>query len=67
MGGVVPAAAAILTRRARVARMLRYYWATTRECVRPPVILSALQAAGFHGAQRNVDIGIFSEYTADRP
>jgi demethylmenaquinone methyltransferase/2-methoxy-6-polyprenyl-1,4-benzoquinol methylase len=67
MGGVVPAAAAILTRRARVARMLRYYWATTRECVRPRVILSALHGAGFHGAQRNVDIGIFSEYSADRP
>ena len=66
MGGVVPAVAAILTRRARVGRMLRYYWATTRECVRPTVILSALQGAGFHGAQRNVDIGIFSEYSADR-
>jgi demethylmenaquinone methyltransferase / 2-methoxy-6-polyprenyl-1,4-benzoquinol methylase len=67
MGGVVPAAAAILTRRARVARMLRYYWATTRDCVRPPVILSALQAAGFRDARRNVEIGIFSEYSADRP
>jgi len=64
---VVPAAAAILTRRARVAKLLRYYWATTRECVRPPVILAALQGAGFHGAERNVDIGIFSLYSADRP
>jgi len=64
MGGIVPVIAAILTRRARVAKMLRYYWATTRDCVRPPVILSALQSAGFRDAQRNVDIGIFSEYSA---
>jgi demethylmenaquinone methyltransferase / 2-methoxy-6-polyprenyl-1,4-benzoquinol methylase len=64
MGGIVPAAAAILTRRARVAKLLRYYWATTRDCVRPPVILAALQSAGFRDTQRNVDMGLFSEYTA---
>jgi len=66
MGGFVPAAAALLTRRARVGKMLRYYWATTRECVRPNVILSALQGAGFREPRRNVDIGIFSEYSAGR-
>lgn len=64
MGTFVPAAAALMTRRARVARLLRYYWATTRECVRPNVILSALQSAGFADAQRSVDIGIFSQYSA---
>jgi demethylmenaquinone methyltransferase/2-methoxy-6-polyprenyl-1,4-benzoquinol methylase len=64
MGGIVPVAAAVVTRRAGVGKMLRYYWATTRECIRPNVILSALQAAGFRDPQRNVDIGIFSEYSA---
>ena len=46
--------------------MLRYYWATTRDCVRPNVILGALQGAGFREPRRNVDIGIFSEYSAGR-
>jgi demethylmenaquinone methyltransferase/2-methoxy-6-polyprenyl-1,4-benzoquinol methylase len=66
MGGFVPAAAVLATRRARVGKMLRYYWATTRDCVRPNVILDALQGAGFRDPQRNVDIGIFSEYSAGR-
>ena len=67
MGGIVPAVAAIFTRRARVAKMLRYYWATTRDCVRPDVILSALRSAGFHDAQRSLSLGIFSEYAAVTP
>ena len=66
MGGFVPAAAALVTRRARVGQMLRYYWVTTRECVRPSVILAALHGAGFRDPRRNVDIGIFSEYSAGR-
>jgi demethylmenaquinone methyltransferase / 2-methoxy-6-polyprenyl-1,4-benzoquinol methylase len=64
MGGIVPAAASILTRRARVGKMLRYYWATTRDCVRPDVILSAMRGAGFRDAKRSVSLGIFSEYSA---
>jgi demethylmenaquinone methyltransferase / 2-methoxy-6-polyprenyl-1,4-benzoquinol methylase len=64
MGGFVPVAAALLTLRAQVGKMLRYYWVTTRDCVRPNVILAAMQGAGFRNAQRNVDIGIFSEYSA---
>ncbi len=63
MGTLVPAAAALLTRRARVSKLLRYYWATTRECVRPNIILSALRDAGFADARRSVDAGIFSEYS----
>ncbi len=67
MGGVVPAAAAIITRHARVARMLRYYWATTRDCVRPEVILSAMRSAGFRDERRDVDLAIFSKYSATIP
>jgi demethylmenaquinone methyltransferase/2-methoxy-6-polyprenyl-1,4-benzoquinol methylase len=66
MGGIVPAAAALVTRRARVGKMLRYYWVTTRECIRPNLILAALRGAGFRDPQRNVDVGIFSEYSAGR-
>lgn len=63
MGALMPGAAAALTRRARVGRMLRYYWVTTRDCVRPRVILDAMRGAGFGDVQRAVDLAIFSEYS----
>ena len=66
MGGFVPAAAVLVTRRTSVGKMLRYYWATTRDCVRPTVILDAMHGAGFRDPRRNVDVGIFSEYSAAR-
>lgn len=64
MGVLFPLAAAVLTLRARVGTMMRYYWVTTRDCVRPEVILRAMREAGFRDAERNVDLGIFSEYSA---
>lgn len=64
MGALMPAAAAALTRRAHVGRMLRYYWVTTRDCVRPDVILAAMHGAGFVDVQRDVDLAIFSDYSA---
>jgi demethylmenaquinone methyltransferase/2-methoxy-6-polyprenyl-1,4-benzoquinol methylase len=66
MGGIVPALATLITRRRNVGRMLAYYWATTRDCVRPQVILDALRGAGFEDVQRNVELGMFSEYFATR-
>ncbi len=62
MGGFVPAMATLITRKRKVGRMLAYYWATTRDCVRPEVILDALQGAGFNDVKRNVELGMFSEY-----
>jgi len=63
MGAIVPAAAAALTGRARVAKLMRYYWATTRDCVRPEVILGAMKQAGFDAVTQSVELGIFSEYS----
>jgi len=63
MGGVVPAMATLLTRSRKVGQMLAYYWATTRDCVRPDVILDALRGAGFSDVKRHVELGMFSEYT----
>ncbi|PYQ32159.1 MAG: dimethylmenaquinone methyltransferase [Acidobacteria bacterium] len=63
MGRILPAAIRIRTRSARAAELFRYYWDTTRDCVRPDVILDALRAAGFADVQRNVELGIFSEYS----
>lgn len=67
MGAIVPATAALLTRRARVGTMMRYYWATTRDCVRPEAILTAMRSAGFRDVQRTISLGIFSEYSAITP
>jgi demethylmenaquinone methyltransferase/2-methoxy-6-polyprenyl-1,4-benzoquinol methylase len=62
MGGIVPAMATLITRDRKVGRMLAYYWATTRDCVRPEVILDALRGAGFGEVNRHVELGMFSEY-----
>ncbi|HKR63052.1 MAG TPA: class I SAM-dependent methyltransferase, partial [Thermoanaerobaculia bacterium] len=67
MGGIVPAVIRMRTRSARAAQLYRYYWETTRDCVRPRVILDAMLAAGLVDAQRRVEMGIFSEYSALRP
>lgn len=66
MGGFVPMLATAITRRRKVGRMLAYYWATTRDCVRPEVILDALYGAGFGDAKRHVELGMFSEYVGTR-
>lgn len=67
MGGIVPAAIRLRTRSARAAQLYRYYWETTRDCVRPEVIMDAQRQAGFVDVVRNVELGIFSEYQATKP
>ncbi|HET7434940.1 MAG TPA: class I SAM-dependent methyltransferase [Thermoanaerobaculia bacterium] len=62
MGAFVPLAVRVRTRSARAAQLFRYYWATTRDCVRPDVILQTMRHAGFSEAKRNVELGVFSEY-----
>ena len=64
MGGLVPLAIRIRTRSKRAEQLYRYYWETTRDCVRPEVILDTMRNAGFAKAARNVEMGIFSEYVA---
>lgn len=49
---------------ARTAELFRYYWETTRDCVRPNVILNAMRNAGFSEVARGKTLGIFSEYSA---
>lgn len=66
MGRVVPFAVRMRTRNERAEKLYRYYWETTRDCVRPEVILETMRAAGFAEASRSVSLGIFSEYEARR-
>ena len=62
MGIVAPAAIRLRSRSARAAQLFRYYWETTRDCVRPDVILDALRDSGFSDVGRSVELGVFSEY-----
>ncbi|HYI09803.1 MAG TPA: class I SAM-dependent methyltransferase [Thermoanaerobaculia bacterium] len=64
MGTIAPAIIRLRTGSSRAAEMVRYYWETTRNCVRPEVILDALRDAGFSEVSRDVQLAIFSEYSA---
>jgi len=64
MGIIAPAVVRLRSRNARAQQLYRYYWDTTRDCVRPKVILNALQEVGFASTERHVELGIFSEYVA---
>lgn len=66
MGRVAPAVIRVTTRSARAAELLRYYWETTRDCVRPAVIMEAMADAGFEDVERRIELGIFSEYSGVR-
>lgn len=66
LGKIVP----LLARFGRGGRssrdVMRYYWETIESCVKPPVILSALEEAGFSQVERRVEMSICSEYVAVR-
>lgn len=66
MGRFAPAVIRMRTRSARAAQLFRYYWETTRDCVRPEVIVSAMGEAGFKEPRRGTALGIFSEYSGMR-
>lgn len=61
---LVPAAARLGLRGREAGVLMSYYWATIEECVPPATILETLRRAGFARAQRRVQVGIFSAYTA---
>ncbi|HZN54957.1 MAG TPA: class I SAM-dependent methyltransferase [Candidatus Polarisedimenticolaceae bacterium] len=63
MRGVVPMLAKVVARHRDTARLMRYYWDTIEACVPPQRVVDGLAAAGFAGARRHVELGIFSEYT----
>lgn len=67
MGVLIPALMTLMTLRPRVGKMMRYYWVTTRDCVRPEAILGAMRESGFYDAARGVSLAIFSEYSARLP
>ena len=64
---VVPVIARLVSRQTDTSRLWRYYWDTIEACIAPPTVLEAMRRAGFAQAQRHVELGMFSEYTAQKP
>ena len=62
--GLYPFLTQLFTRSRAARDMMLYYWETMDACVRPPVVLEALRAAGFSGVKRTRVLGLFSEYSA---
>jgi demethylmenaquinone methyltransferase/2-methoxy-6-polyprenyl-1,4-benzoquinol methylase len=62
--GLLPALTRLVARSRDTPTLYRYYWDTIEACVPPGRILATLVAAGFAGAAREAQLGIFSEYTA---
>jgi demethylmenaquinone methyltransferase/2-methoxy-6-polyprenyl-1,4-benzoquinol methylase len=62
LGTVVPTLTGALTGSREARRLFQYYWDTIQHCVPPETILAALAEAGFAGPERNVVLGMFSEY-----
>lgn len=63
----VPALARAVGRRDDTSRLFRYYWDTIEACASPPRVIATLEAAGFTGVRRHVELGIFSEYQGQKP
>lgn len=59
----IPFITRMVTRSTDSELLMKYYWDTIAECVRPTAILDALRTCGFRDASRRVVHGIFSEYT----
>jgi demethylmenaquinone methyltransferase/2-methoxy-6-polyprenyl-1,4-benzoquinol methylase len=67
MRAVVPMIAKLVARRRDTAVLWRYYWDTIETCIPPESVLAALRGAGFERVERQVELGVFSEYTAVKP
>jgi demethylmenaquinone methyltransferase/2-methoxy-6-polyprenyl-1,4-benzoquinol methylase len=64
MRGAAPLVARFVSKAPATPMLWRYYWDTIDACVAPAQVLAALQASGLHEVKRYVEVGIFSEYTA---
>jgi len=64
MRALVPLIARVVARRRATSLLWRYYWDTIEACVPPQTVMQALRDAGFTQVRREVQLGIFCEYTA---
>jgi demethylmenaquinone methyltransferase/2-methoxy-6-polyprenyl-1,4-benzoquinol methylase len=67
MRRVVPSLTRITTSRQTSQLLWQYYWDTIEACLSPQTVIRAIQEADFINVQQRMQLGIFSEYTADKP
>lgn len=64
MKGIVPLIARFVSRQRDTAHLWRYYWDTIEAVVPPAQVMATLSANGLIDVEREVTLGIFSEYRA---
>ena len=62
MRGVIPLLTRFVSKSRDTTEMWRYYWDTIEACVPPEQVMATLSASGFARVDRNLELGIFSEY-----
>lgn len=67
MRRVIPLLARITTSRQSSQLLWQYYWDTIEACVSPETMIHAIQDANFANVRQHVQLGIFTEYTANKP
>ena len=67
MRGLVPTLGSLISRHRKTKTLMQYYWDTVEACVPPQEVLDHLRTAGFENVQREVMLGVFSEYQGNKP
>lgn len=65
--GVVPMLTRVIARHPETPKLMRFYWDTIEVCASPQVIMAAIASARFEAVTRHVELGVFSEYRAQKP
>jgi demethylmenaquinone methyltransferase/2-methoxy-6-polyprenyl-1,4-benzoquinol methylase len=64
---LVPTLTRVTTRSQSAQELMSYYWETIEHCVPPRSIMDAMEATGFQKVNRHTELGVFSEYTGEKP
>jgi demethylmenaquinone methyltransferase/2-methoxy-6-polyprenyl-1,4-benzoquinol methylase len=67
MRRIVPLLTRITTSRQSSQLLWQYYWDTIEACLSPQTVIRAIEEANFTNVKQHVQLGIFSEYTAEKP
>lgn len=63
---IVPTLARLTARDEDTSLLWRYYWDTIEACAAPQKVMHTLESVGFAKVDRHLELGIFSEYRADK-
>lgn len=63
---IVPTLAKLAAKSNDTALLWQYYWDTIEACAAPSDVMRTLENAGFAQVDRYVELGLFSEYRADK-